>query len=164
MRTIATIFALSLCFCGQGARADCTTTWIGSPLQPIGVLNSYLVNNLICGQSVPAKDPIEMGRWQELHYSDGSLRDYKEGPLDTVDPTKFVGEWRIKEVDGDKEYACYKYGEPPAATAPEYCFRFYDNGDGSFSYCSEDGTTLVANAFLVFGSAAQGGCSSYPSP
>lgn len=76
-------------------------------------------------------------RWQEFHQPGGTLIDWKLGPSHPVDPTDPVGTWSIVGT-GINATLVHNYG-----AGGTYTFAVYNNGGGSYSFCSGGTEQLV---------------------
>jgi hypothetical protein len=68
-------------------------------------------------------------KYQELHLASGTLRDFKRGLRDSVDPSKDVGNWRI--VGDAVEYS---YLDASGSSGP-FPHTVHGNGLGAYSIC-----------------------------
>lgn len=105
----------------------CGTGWT-----QVNSTGSNNINALLAGKTVCAV--LGSDRWQEYHNPNGTLRDYKKGPTDPVDPSADVGIWssinsgansKIRYTYGSNVYeyqVCRLLAQTvPTATTVQFC-------------------------------------------
>jgi hypothetical protein len=117
MKSIALAATIALAAFSGGAIAACT----GTPLTQ-SQLTSVLTNNTVC--------VAKAGGWdaQEQHITGGVLKDYKQGPTSTIDPTQTIGTWSLTTAPGQVTYV-YSGGGT-------YSYSVYTSGAG-YSFCGQ---------------------------
>lgn len=133
--------------------ADCTE---GTRVED---LSDLLVGKTVCVPNGSGWDA------QEYHQSPSgaadNLIDWHSGPRDpskgkkelpNTDPTDPVGKWKINGNGTENATITYDYGDSAV-----YVNTVHNNGDGTYSFCNNEGTETIATI-----QSGQGACGSTP--
>ena len=115
------------CSCGGAAQ-----------IKPAATLRTTLSGNTVCVGSAPNFEA------QEQHVSGGTLKDYKRGASDPVDPTQTIGTWATSG-SGSNTIITYNY-----TGGPSYSYNVCKSGS-NLGFCPSGTTTPTVNATLKTG-------------
>lgn len=129
MKQLSYLIALLAMAAPGSAYASCTAT--GGFTQLTGTqITNLLVGSLAC---YPAVGPYQ----NQEALAGGNITDYKQGPSDTVDPTKIIGTYSV--VTSPVDSITYSY-----SGGPSYTYTVWGTavaGSGSYDFCV--GTTPI---------------------
>lgn len=128
--------AVLFAFIAEGANAACSTpaaTQVKDNTTPS-------LTTLLDGKTACVAGPGGTWKFQEEHHAGGVLKDYKKGPVNTVDPTKTLGTW-VVSGSGANTVVTYNYG-----TGGTYTYKVWANGGNSYSFCGVDTVDFTLKA------------------
>lgn len=130
MKSLILAASIGLVVAGVASEAVAACAVSGS----VTAVTGAALRTLLSGKTVCVKASGGGWEWQEEHIAGGTLRDYKKGPNDKIDPSEVVGTWNVDRSGN----VVHSY-----TGAPPFSYAVFNNGDGTHSFCG-GGKDIVA--------------------
>lgn len=107
--------------------------------------NATALQTALTGSTFCVSDAAGGWKWQEQHYSDGNLGDYKRGPSHATDPSRILGKWTVTGTNADTivTHTYTAFGSSPQAYSFKVCQVSTLGQQDYFGFCPTGGGTVV---------------------